>query len=222
MSKLARIACWVGFLGFLASGLYARDSRSCQRECQNSSGKVQCMGATSAVCVCSPTGTFGGSCRPAGTVHARRSGPGDWGPWLDRDNPGGRGDYETVRDFLATGQVPNCPAALEIDCQTTDGRDWRDAGQPYSCEPERGGICLNDAQRGRQCYDYRIRFRCADPGSPALIAYTCDSKSGTCECEGLKDCTDMAGSLDCGPHGTKCDEKTNTCTCDWAKHPPTE
>ncbi len=80
-----------------------------------------------------------------------------WTPWLDRDNESGTGDFEGLKDFQAAGQA--CPQPLAIECQTTGGRDWRDAGQRYACEAAKGGFCRND-QNGGRCLDYRVRFLC--------------------------------------------------------------
>lgn len=82
-----------------------------------------------------------------------------WTPWLNADGPGGVGDFELLSNFLATGKACKIPA--EIQCQTTSGVDWKATGQAYTCDVNRGGICLNSLQgpRGR-CLDYRVRFRC--------------------------------------------------------------
>lgn len=81
-----------------------------------------------------------------------------WTPWLNRDNPGSSGDYETLRDFLANGQA--CPQPLEVECQTTDGRDWSTLNRPYTCNTDVGGVCKNQDQPDRRCPDFRVRFRC--------------------------------------------------------------
>lgn len=89
----------------------------------------------------------------------------EWTPWLNRDTPGGSGDYETLAEFLKAGKA--CQEPTDIQCQTTDGKNWRDAGQVYICDAKKGGICANgEQQSGVRCLDYRVRFLC--PG-PALI-----------------------------------------------------
>ena len=81
-----------------------------------------------------------------------------WTDWLNRDGPGGSGDYETVKDFLSSGQIE--PNPVGIECQTTSGADWEDAGQIYTCTIEVGGVCRNNQQAGGQrCLDYQVRFR---------------------------------------------------------------
>lgn len=80
---------------------------------------------------------------------------GQWTDWLNRDQPGGSGDYETLSAFVEAGQA--CPAPLDVQCQRTDGVDWTRTGQRYDCRPETGGVCRNEGQR---CADYRVRFLC--------------------------------------------------------------
>jgi hypothetical protein len=42
-----------------------------------------------------------------------------------------------------------------------DGVDWKAAGQVYTCDVSKGGICRNDDQGPNGfCLDYRVRFRC--------------------------------------------------------------
>lgn len=81
-----------------------------------------------------------------------------WTRWLNRDRPGGSGDWETLEAFRSAQEVCATPAAIE--CATIDGRDWRETGQEYECSLERGGICRNASQTGGRCADYRVRFLC--------------------------------------------------------------
>ncbi|MCH8081353.1 MAG: hypothetical protein IID52_03080 [Proteobacteria bacterium] len=81
-----------------------------------------------------------------------------WTDWLDRDNPSGKGDYETVKDFVAAGIID--PGPLGIQCRTLGGQPWQAAGQVYSCDATVGGVCVNSKQvGGAQCLDYEVRFR---------------------------------------------------------------
>ena len=82
---------------------------------------------------------------------------GTWTSWLDRDNPSGKGDYETVRDFVKEGVLPKEPDPVCIQCRTLDGVDWQDAGQVYHCDLPLGGRCVN-AENSEQCLDYEVRF----------------------------------------------------------------
>jgi len=81
-----------------------------------------------------------------------------WGSWLNRDDPSASGDWETLSDFVSSGQV--CATPLAIECQTTTGTDWRNAGQVYACSLDAdGGICRN-ADNPSGCLDYQVRFLC--------------------------------------------------------------
>ena len=81
-----------------------------------------------------------------------------WTAWLDRDNWSGSGDYETLSAFLAQGQACESPQAIE--CETTSGVPWDEAGQVYTCDPQIGGVCVNANQTNGYCSDYRVRFLC--------------------------------------------------------------
>jgi len=86
---------------------------------------------------------------------------GVWTSWLDRDNSSGKGDYETVRDFIKEGVLPKDLEPVCIQCRTLGGVDWQDAGQNYHCELPLGGYCVNaenDDENGEQCLDYEVRF----------------------------------------------------------------
>ena len=89
---------------------------------------------------------------------------GTWTPWLNRDAPGGVGDFETLRDFVDAGQA--CPAPRAIECQTRDRISWEEAGQVYSCTVGRGGVCRNDDQPDSTCLDYQVRFLCPSASDP--------------------------------------------------------
>ena len=82
-----------------------------------------------------------------------------WTGWLNRDNPGGTGDFETLADFVRAGQV--CASPKRIDCQTLNGLPASSTGQPYTCDPQVGGVCDNrKLAAGQTCADYRVRFCC--------------------------------------------------------------
>ena len=48
-----------------------------------------------------------------------------WTRWLDRDNPGRSGDWETLEDFPPE-QV--CPEPVGIECQTIFGAPYQSTG----------------------------------------------------------------------------------------------
>ena len=82
-----------------------------------------------------------------------------WTDWLDRDNPSGYGDYETVTNFLDEGLLDSEPVGIQ--CRTVaDKKPWTAAKQVYSCTAAVGGVCVNSKQvDGAQCLDYEVRFR---------------------------------------------------------------
>ncbi len=81
-----------------------------------------------------------------------------WTSWLNRDAPGGAGDYETRADFTP---VPcNGVMPLTMQCQTLAGVDWSQTGETYSCSLPTGGVCKNADQPDGMCQDYQVRFLC--------------------------------------------------------------
>ncbi|TXI91142.1 MAG: hypothetical protein E6Q33_11055 [Neisseriales bacterium] len=81
-----------------------------------------------------------------------------WTSWLDRDNPSGNGDYETLNDFLSAGQA--CKEPLDLVCETLDGVPADQTGQNVIVDPAQGCICVNANQNDQACLDYRVKFLC--------------------------------------------------------------
>ena len=82
-----------------------------------------------------------------------------WTGWLNRDNPSGLGDFETLSKFVEAGKACRSPRAIK--CKTIDGRDFTAAHQVYTCNVNRGGICRNSEQRrGERCLNYKVKFLC--------------------------------------------------------------
>ena len=86
---------------------------------------------------------------------------GNWTAWFSRDDPGESADYEDLASVR--GSVP-CAQPIGIECRVVapDLRDWRQAGQRYSCSLQAsvpGGICLNAENNGR-CLNYEVRYQC--------------------------------------------------------------
>lgn len=80
---------------------------------------------------------------------------GVWTAWLNRDGPGGSGDFETLKDLRSQGV---CAKPLGIECRVRgDHRPWNATGQTYTCAADKGGICQN---KGQSCLDYEVRFLC--------------------------------------------------------------
>ena len=85
---------------------------------------------------------------------------GRWSAWLNRDSPGGKGDYETLNAFKKEGKLP-CPKPTAIECSTVKGKSHSETGDKVTCNLDVGAVCINDQQEpGRQCQNYRIRVLC--------------------------------------------------------------
>ena len=81
-----------------------------------------------------------------------------WSRWLNIDRPSGVGDFEMLTNFVQQGV---CAKPLAIECRTTSGNNWVTTGQVYTCDPVRGGFCVNSQQpSGSYCQDYEVRFLC--------------------------------------------------------------
>jgi hypothetical protein len=84
--------------------------------------------------------------------------PIQWSSWLDRDAPGGTGDWETRADFTVA-QV-GCASPVAIDARTLSGVPWQSTGEVLTVSPSVGLICLNASQPDGVCQDYQVRFGC--------------------------------------------------------------
>jgi hypothetical protein len=84
-----------------------------------------------------------------------------WTDWLNRDNPNGSGDWETLRDFADV-----CPNPTDIQARRksdqVDAAKTGEVFQDYS--PEVGLVCKNAEQPDGKCSDYEVRFFCPDVG----------------------------------------------------------
>ena len=67
--------------------------------------------------------------------------------WLDRDNPGGKGDYE------------NTSAILKIRCRFKGGgKITHQNPKGYNCNLPVGGFCVNGKPRGHRCKDMEVLY----------------------------------------------------------------
>ncbi|KAL1250060.1 hypothetical protein QQF64_021065 [Cirrhinus molitorella] len=91
--------------------------------------------------------------------------PEDWcsicrTPWFDRDNPGGKGDYETLSLTLITYPLQVCAQPIAIEVATISGTPVLPAGNNFQVyDPTQGFACVNAQQNGG-CQDYKVRFTC--------------------------------------------------------------
>jgi hypothetical protein len=117
--------------------------------------------------------------------NARLAAAQQWTPWMDRDNPSGVGDFETVTGFTP----PPCNGhPAQIQCRFVKTKapvtDNMNGGQ-YHCNLN-GGWCANGTPPGTTCQDIEVRFSCSNckenetestiPGSDAK--YCCNPKLG--------------------------------------------
>ncbi|MEO1643138.1 MAG: hypothetical protein AAFR74_07355 [Pseudomonadota bacterium] len=95
----------------------------------------------------------------SGTIGVVGSRQGEWTKWLNRDRPGGNGDFDTLAGFRQSGQA--CETPIEIECRTSAGKvPHNQTGEVYSCAPQTGGACVNRQQSDGRCQDYEVRFKC--------------------------------------------------------------
>lgn len=97
---------------------------------------------------------------PAGTISYSQSTCVNYCPtrWLDRDNPSGVCDCETLKDFSPS---QTCPNPVGIKCRHRSTRkDYQDVGQKMICNQRSGGICWNRDNPGNPCKDYEVQFLC--------------------------------------------------------------
>ncbi len=84
---------------------------------------------------------------------------------LNRDKPGGVGDFETIPEFVRAGKLPrSCASPVSATCYYApgppDGAQIA-AGTPgYICDTTRGGICTNSNRV--HCKDTCVVFECND------------------------------------------------------------
>jgi len=97
----------------------------------------------------------------------------NWTAWLNRDGPGGSGDWETLPEFITAGQA--CSNPIGIQCQTTSGVNSSQTGEVYSCDAASGGVCRTVDQPDGACFDYRVRFLCPSNGTFSYSATNTNS-----------------------------------------------
>lgn len=89
-----------------------------------------------------------------------------WTGWLNRDGPGGSGDYETRKDF----SPPICSNASQLEARQAGTNNVFTPGQ---ATPENlslfsladGLACRNADQSDGVCNDYEVRFYCGAGGN---------------------------------------------------------
>jgi Mucin-2 protein WxxW repeating region len=100
--------------------------------------------------------------------------PCTWTNWVNRDEPSGKGDYETLVDLQKEGKL-KCRRPLAVQCRyRPNGQTWGyQAGTytisqgptGYHCETTKGGWCVNGELKPKgQCKDSEVRFCCLPEG----------------------------------------------------------
>jgi hypothetical protein len=97
-------------------------------------------------------------------------------PWLDRDNPSGKGDYEGTKSLLS------------LECRLKGTSRMITTGNPqgYHCELPRGGWCVNDEVPGGSCRDMEVRYSWVQATSGTTPWLDRDNPSGKGDYEGTK------------------------------------
>ncbi|XP_077422338.1 mucin-5AC-like [Vanacampus margaritifer] len=85
-----------------------------------------------------------------------------WTPWFDRDNPSGKGDFETLPDLHKENPWKICKHPIKIEIKTTSGDSASSTGDViYAADTDVGFVCRNCDQPHRgKCADYQVRFLC--------------------------------------------------------------
>ncbi|XP_061137457.1 uncharacterized protein LOC133155862 [Syngnathus typhle] len=85
-----------------------------------------------------------------------------WTPWINRDSPGGFGDYETLSDLQKENPGKICKHPIGIEARTVSGASVESTGNVIQVSDTRTGfICRNvDQPYHGFCADYEVRFSC--------------------------------------------------------------
>uniref|UniRef100_A0AAV2KGN4 WxxW domain-containing protein n=1 Tax=Knipowitschia caucasica TaxID=637954 RepID=A0AAV2KGN4_KNICA len=83
-----------------------------------------------------------------------------WTKWLDRDDPSGEGDFETLADLLEESPDDVCPEPVDVEALTLAGKTPAVAGDTVVMNVNEGFYCKNKDQKDKKCNDYKVRFSC--------------------------------------------------------------
>uniref|UniRef100_A0AAV2J643 WxxW domain-containing protein n=1 Tax=Knipowitschia caucasica TaxID=637954 RepID=A0AAV2J643_KNICA len=84
-----------------------------------------------------------------------------WTPWFDRDDPSGKGDYETIYHLRKENPGKICDKPRGMQVQTISGLPASSTGNSfYKNDLTTGFICRNRDQKKGRCLDYKVRFWC--------------------------------------------------------------
>lgn len=82
-----------------------------------------------------------------------------WSEWFNTDNSGGEGDFEYLSNSAISSKV--CEKPLALECETIDGKGYKETGEVVHASLSKGCYCVNSEQDDGVCnFDYRVRFLC--------------------------------------------------------------
>ncbi|CAL9692704.1 unnamed protein product [Knipowitschia caucasica] len=114
-----------------------------------------------------------------------------WTKWLDRDDPSGEGDFETLADLLEESPDDVCPEPVDVEALTLAGETPAAAGDTVVMNVNEGFYCKNKDQKDKKCNDYKVRFSCPPEFCKPQLCWTQwfdrDDPSGTGDWETLAD-----------------------------------
>lgn len=84
-----------------------------------------------------------------------------WGGWINRDGPGGSGDWEDLAGHINNGDAP-CTDPVDVQVRRrSDDVNFLETGEvPFLARPDYGFACTKDQQPDNACFDYEVRFGC--------------------------------------------------------------
>ena len=87
-----------------------------------------------------------------------------WTKWLDRDNPGGTGDWETVAIAKQWNLIPKTCDSVGLEARLrSDKTPAAQTGEVFRVNDKaKGFACVNTDQPDRACQDYEVRYCCAN------------------------------------------------------------
>uniref|UniRef100_A0A3B4WRV3 Cartilage intermediate layer protein 2-like n=1 Tax=Seriola lalandi dorsalis TaxID=1841481 RepID=A0A3B4WRV3_SERLL len=114
-----------------------------------------------------------------------------WTDWFDRDDPGGRGDFEVLNHLRSENPGKICANPVDIEVTTLSGLSATSTGDVFhKMDTTTGFICRKTDQSSKKCNDYRVRFSCHPPFCGGGVCWTKwydrDDPSGTGDWELLK------------------------------------
>jgi hypothetical protein len=84
---------------------------------------------------------------------------GNWSPWLDRDDPSGSADGETLSAFVREQTLKDCTLPVAVQARIK-GSDDLSTLEKVKFSIKTGLMCTNSEQTDSKCKDYEIRFCC--------------------------------------------------------------